>query len=135
MLVTETQNQVNELLSSSSFMHWDFNEHVERAFDRDLKEYIYACNSNGVLLFPGNLKEKMCFTQHFMLLQVFVPTDQTFSMELKVSDNQSLKSVFISSSIKEQKVTGEKACIPIAVKGGMWNTLIIDLSKLVRLCR
>eukprot|EP01018_Ginkgo_biloba_P017011 Gb_03558 [translate_table: standard] len=92
---------------------------VQKVYDRSVKGYVYCCGGgpSSKLQFPkDDSKAGLQLVQPYLVLQIFVPQAQHFSLELRVSDTTNTRrKMYLSTSFSELKATPLHCQIPISV--------------------
>ncbi|KAM9813293.1 LOW QUALITY PROTEIN: protein CFAP20DC [Neosynchiropus ocellatus] len=105
---------------------------IRREYNKELRGLVY-CLEGGCqavkMQMPANEKMSLGLVQQFLVLQVNVPKDKDFSIELVVTDKTQLKRrLYLSTVHKELSTTLWHARIPfVGLKRDVWSTLFIDL--------
>eukprot|EP00736_Rhodelphis_marinus_P007339 Rmarinus@m.1217 len=111
---------------------------VKKEYDKDVKGYIFICDGgpNAKMQLPKNATKGMRLMQRFLILQVYLPHDKPFTLELHVSDtSKSKRRIIFSSALKEPAVTPLHARVPINyVRRGVWINLAFDMPEVVAGC-
>ncbi|KAH9248850.1 hypothetical protein BASA81_013460 [Batrachochytrium salamandrivorans] len=95
--------------------------------------FCHICEGLGRLSFPKDERQKAYLIQPFLVMQLYVPNGQPFSIELSVSDlNGNQRRFFLSTAHKEIKSTALHCGIPLgAIKRGVWLNICLDMASLV----
>ncbi|XP_061905025.1 uncharacterized protein C3orf67 homolog isoform X4 [Entelurus aequoreus] len=110
---------------------------IQKEYDKEVKGFVYcldgSCKSVKMQM-PGNGKMTLGLLQRFLAIQVKIPPDKDFSMELVVTDVGHLKRrLYLSTVHKDLSATLWHAKIPLSgVKRNIWTTLFVDLGSFTR---
>ncbi|KAM8868567.1 protein CFAP20DC isoform 1-T1 [Synchiropus picturatus] len=105
---------------------------IRREYNKELRGLVY-CLEGGCqtvkMQMPANEKMSLGLVQQFLVVQVNVPEDKDFSIELVITDKIQLKRrLYLSTVHKELSTTLWHARIPfMGLRRNVWSTLFIDL--------
>ncbi|KAH6568005.1 hypothetical protein BASA60_008837 [Batrachochytrium salamandrivorans] len=123
--------------TAASLLQWKINNKRSiTKFDPMSPEeqgFCHICEGLGRLSFPKDERQKAYLIQPFLVMQLYVPNGQPFSIELSVSDlNGNQRRFFLSTAHKEIKSTALHCGIPLgAIKRGVWLNICLDMASLV----
>jgi len=104
---------------------------VSKSYDKSLKSYIYEVlpGTKATLQFPKDDRQDLGLLQHYLVLQIFLGMDSTFSLEVVLSDTANHKRRLIfTNSVKEIEKTHFHIKIPLDhIKRNTWINLSFDL--------
>ena len=108
---------------------------VRKVYEKGVKGYVMVFkNSPGRMQFPRDTRRGMALQQPLLVLQVLVPEERPFSVELSVTDRQrTRRRLILSSSFTEVKTTPLHCQMPMGaqIRKGTWMNLVIDVAGLV----
>ncbi|XP_054640897.1 uncharacterized protein C3orf67 homolog [Dunckerocampus dactyliophorus] len=105
---------------------------IRKEYDKELKGFVYRLDGSSKTVkmqMPENGKMSLGLLQRFLAIQVNIPPDKDFSVELLITDVGHLKRrLYLSTVHKDLSATLWHAKIPLAgVKRNIWTTLFVDL--------
>ncbi|XP_068172226.1 protein CFAP20DC [Antennarius striatus] len=105
---------------------------IHKEFNNEVKGFVYCLEGSSQTVkmqMPANGKTSLGLLQRILVLQVYVPLKEDFSIELTITDSEHLKKrLHISTVHKEVSANQLHAKIPFAgLKRNIWSTLCIDL--------
>ncbi|XP_038068577.1 protein CFAP20DC-like isoform X2 [Patiria miniata] len=109
---------------------------IHKVYEKEAKSFVHVLEGAGTstkIQLPKDVKQTLALVQRFLVLQVFVPLGQDFSIELGVSDmGNNKRRLLFSTAQKEIAATPLHAKIPLTVvRRAMWLNLCIDLVSMV----
>ena len=111
---------------------------MRKVYEKGVKGYVMVFkNSPGRMQFPRDTRLGMALQQPLLVLQVLVPEDRPFSVELSVTDRQrTRRRLILSSSFNEVKTTPLHCQMPMGtqIRKDVWMNLVIDVAGLVAAC-
>ncbi|BFI04707.1 hypothetical protein MPTK1_1g16110 [Marchantia polymorpha subsp. ruderalis] len=112
---------------------------VQKVYDRSVKGYVYSISGGlqSKLQLPKlDSKAGLQLLHHFLVFQVYVPSGQHFSVELRVSDtNYTRRKMYFSTSFSDIKATPLHCQIPISmVIRNKWLSLAFHVADLFNSC-
>lgn len=112
---------------------------IQRIYDRSVKGYILEMNresSTTSVQCPRNVKESLDIIQPFLVFQLKLFEQRSFSLELVIHDTQrQRKRLYFSSNFKDIDANHVQAKIPwCPLENENWQTVVLDMSSLVSSC-
>ncbi|XP_022107810.1 uncharacterized protein C3orf67 homolog isoform X2 [Acanthaster planci] len=109
---------------------------IHKVYEKEAKSFVHVLEGAGTstkIQLPKDSKLTLALVQRFLVVQVFVPLGQDFSVELGVSDmGNNKRRLLFSTAQKEIAATPLHAKIPLTiVKRAVWLNLCIDLVSIV----
>jgi hypothetical protein len=108
-----------------------------KVFDKTVKTYILnLATPTAKLLMPAAERTPLALVQPFLVLQVYLPFTESFTLEIGITDSSSTKRRLIfSSASKTYAITPLHARIPnSSFLRGTWANISIDLVSFVNKC-
>lgn len=107
---------------------------VQKVYDKSVRGYVLRCDGDRPSIrMPKDERRSLGLVQPFLVLQVLLSDDRSFSFELHVSDKgKTRRRILFSTSFREPASTPLHTRIPLAaVARGVWLNLVFDLVDLV----
>ncbi|MCO5547521.1 hypothetical protein L7F22_000971 [Adiantum nelumboides] len=115
-----------------------FGKSVHKVYDKTVKGYIYNClgGMSSKIQFPKDEKLGLQLVQPYLVLQIFVPKGQHFSLELRAADNQGTRrKMYFSTSFSELKSNPLHCQIPLSmIMRNTWINLSLNVPDLFQSC-
>ena len=110
-----------------------------REFDKSIKSYVLLLEGESTrtkVTIPKDTKQSLCLLQSYLVLQLWVATGSSFSLEATITDSMNQKRrILLSTSYKDISVTSFHVKIPLAtMKRGIWLNFCLDLKSIVEGC-
>ncbi|XP_078802860.1 protein CFAP20DC isoform X3 [Oryzias latipes] len=110
---------------------------VHKEYNKEVKGFVYCLDGSShtvKMQIPQDGKMSLGLFQRFLVLQVNVPIDRDFSIELVITDSDHQKRrLHISTVHRQLSASVWHARIPfIGLKRNIWSTLCIDLLSMAR---
>ena len=108
----------------------------QRDFDKTIKSYILTLEGESTrtkLVIPKDDKQSLCILQPYLIIQLWVASGASFSLEAMISDSSNQKRrILMSTNYKDVSVTSFHVKIPLTLlKRGLWLNLCLDLKSIV----
>ncbi|MCO5583158.1 hypothetical protein L7F22_037067 [Adiantum nelumboides] len=115
-----------------------FGKSVHKVYDKTVKGYIYNClgGMSSKIQFPKDEKLGLQLVQPYLVLQIFVPKGQHFSLELRAADTQGTRrKMYFSTSFSELKSNPLHCQIPLSmIMRNTWISLSLNVPDLFQSC-
>ncbi|KWX14336.1 hypothetical protein QR46_1672 [Giardia duodenalis assemblage B] len=111
---------------------------ITRNYNKEMKTYVLDVDGpvgSKITMPEAPEKQVLGITQPFLLMQLFIPKDQIFSLNLGVIDySKNRIRLYFSTANKVVKVTSLHARLPLHAVAGAWSCLVFDLAEITRSC-
>ncbi|KAJ7551982.1 hypothetical protein O6H91_06G037200 [Diphasiastrum complanatum] len=112
---------------------------VQKIYDKTVKGYVYLCSGgpSAKLQIPkDDSKSGLQLVHPYLVLQLFVPLGQHFSLELRLSDaTNTRRKMYLSTSFSELKTTPLHCQIPLSmIMHNTWLSFSIHVAELFSNC-
>lgn len=111
---------------------------ITRTYNKEMKTYVLDVDGpvgSKITMPEAPEKQVLGITQSFLLMQLFIPKDQIFSLNLGVADcSKNRIRLYFSTANKVVKITSLHARLPLHAVAGAWSCLVFDLMEITRSC-
>jgi len=120
---------------SSPLINWKINgnkSNIERIYNKDIKGFSYNIKNNGYISLPKENKQSCYLIHSYLVLQIYIPKNNQFSLECGITDIGNNKGrIVLSTSIKTIKYSAFHISLPLTIiKRDVWMNLCIDLDNI-----
>jgi len=118
---------------SNPIAQWKVSGGVHKVYDKSVRGYVYNCEwgPTSRMQLPDERKS-LGLLQPFLVLQIHLSEEKSFSFELQVSDVATRRRLLFSTSFRAPLITPLHGRIPLGgVARGVWLNLVLDLEGLV----
>lgn len=128
-----------EIKGQAAAQGWNMKKaNITRNYNKEMKTYVLDVDGpvgSKITMPEAPEKQGLGITQPFLLMQLFVPKDQTFSLNLGVADcSKNRIRLYFSTANKVVKLTSLHARLPLHAVAGAWSCLVFDLAEITRSC-
>lgn len=128
-----------EIKGQSAAQGWNMKKaSITRNYNKEMKTYVLDVDGpvgSKITMPETPEKQVLGITQPFLLMQLFIPKDQTFSLNLGVADySKNRIRLYFSTANKVVKITSLHARLPLHAVAGAWSCLVFDLAEITRSC-
>jgi len=105
----------------------------KKFYDKEVKSYVYDLEGTSRMQLPKNERQTLGLSQPFFAIQLKIPAQKGFSLELAVLDaTRKRRRILWNAGNKETVSTALHARIPLGlIIRGQWLNLCFDLRDLV----
>lgn len=111
---------------------------IARSYNKEMKTYVLDVDGpvgSKITMPEAPEKQVLGIIQPFLLMQLFIPKDQIFSLNLGVADcSKNRIRLYFSTANKVVKITSLHARLPLHAVAGAWSCLVFDLMEITRSC-
>lgn len=111
---------------------------IARNYNKEMKTYVLDVDGpvgSKITMPEAPEKQVLGIIQPFLLMQLFIPKDQIFSLNLGVADcSKNRIRLYFSTANKVVKITSLHARLPLHAVAGAWSCLVFDLMEITRSC-
>ena len=123
---------------SNPTANWKISGAVQRVYDKTVKGYVFQCEGgpSAKMQLPKDERRLLGLVQPYLVLQLTVPSQKPFALELSISDTtKARRRVLLSTSFREPVRTPLHTRLPLAsLHREVWLNLTFDLFDLVGKC-
>ena len=123
---------------SNPTANWKISGAVQRVYDKSVKGYVFQCEGgpSAKMQLPKDERRLLGLVQPYLVLQLTVPSQKPFALELSISDtSKARRRVLLSTSFREPVRTPLHTRLPLAsLHREVWLNLTFDLVDLVAKC-
>ncbi|XP_014676169.1 PREDICTED: uncharacterized protein C3orf67 homolog [Priapulus caudatus] len=109
---------------------------IRKIYDRDTKGYVYSLEGTSTttrMQCPKDAKQTLMLMQRYLVMQMFIPLGQDFSVEIGTCDLSNVKRrILLSTTLRDIQSTPLHARLPLTiVRRAVWINLAIDMNSVV----